>query len=171
MLLTRMQESASRYPDKVAVQIKTGDRYQQHTYRDLVRGVASVARSLSEHGINKGDRIALLSENRPEWMITYLAVVAYRCGHRAAGCPAYGQGGRAPAGELRGKGGLCIRRGAVKSCPKTAHSSSSPSIPATACHSMIWLRHITMPRSLLRRRQATWPRFCIPRARRAIPKG
>ncbi len=77
MLLTRMQESASRYPDKIAVQMKTGDRYQQYTYRDLVRSVASVARSLSEHGIGKGDRIALLSENRPEWMIAYLAVMAY----------------------------------------------------------------------------------------------
>ena len=77
MLLTRMQESASRFPDKVAVQIKTGDRYQQYTYRDLVRAVASVARSLSEQGIGKGDRIALLSENRPEWMIAYLAVLAY----------------------------------------------------------------------------------------------
>ena len=76
MLLIRMQESASRYPDKIAVQIKTGDRYQQYTYRDLVRAVASVARSLSEHGIGKGDRIALLSENRPEWMIAYLAVLA-----------------------------------------------------------------------------------------------
>jgi long-chain acyl-CoA synthetase len=76
MLLTRMQESASRYPDKIAVQIKTGDRYQQYTYRDLVRGVASIARSLSEHGISKGDRIALFSENRPEWMIAYLAVLA-----------------------------------------------------------------------------------------------
>ncbi len=78
MLLTRMQESASRHPDKIAVQMKTGDRYQQHTYRDLVRSVASVARSLSEQGIGKGERIALLSENRPEWMIAYLAVVS--CG-------------------------------------------------------------------------------------------
>ena len=39
--------------------------------------MASVARSLAEHGIGKGDRIALLSENRPEWMIAYLAVLAY----------------------------------------------------------------------------------------------
>jgi long-chain acyl-CoA synthetase len=78
MLLTRMQESASRYPEKIAVQMKTGDRYRQYTYRELVRGVASVARSLSEHGIAKGDRIALLSENRPEWMITYLAVMAFK---------------------------------------------------------------------------------------------
>jgi long-chain acyl-CoA synthetase len=78
MILARIQEAASRYPDKIAIQMKAGDRYQQYAYRDLIRGVASAARSLSENGINKGDRVGLLSENRPEWMIAYLAVVS--CG-------------------------------------------------------------------------------------------
>jgi hypothetical protein len=50
MILTRIQAAESLYPDKIAVQMKTGDRYLQYTYRDLVRAVASVARSLSEHG-------------------------------------------------------------------------------------------------------------------------
>lgn len=77
MILIRMQESASRNPDKIAVRMKAGDRYQQHTYHDLVRGVASVAGSLSEHGVGRGDRIAILSENRPEWMMAYLAVLAH----------------------------------------------------------------------------------------------
>jgi long-chain acyl-CoA synthetase len=77
MILARIQEAASRHPDKIAVQMKAGDRYQQYTYRDLIRSVASVTRSLSENGINKGDRVGLLSENRPEWMIVYLAVVSF----------------------------------------------------------------------------------------------
>lgn len=77
MVLTRMQEASARYPDKVAIQMKVGDRYQQYTYRELIRMIASVARSLSEQGINKGDRVAILSENRPEWMIAYLAVVSH----------------------------------------------------------------------------------------------
>jgi long-chain acyl-CoA synthetase len=76
MILTRMQDAASRYPDKIAVQMKTGE-YRQYTYRELLRGVASVARALSEQGIVKGDRVALLSENRPEWMIAYLTVIAF----------------------------------------------------------------------------------------------
>jgi len=77
MILTRIQEAASRYPDKIAVQMKTGDRYQQYTYRDLLRSVASVARALVEQGIGKGERIVLLSENRSEWMVAYLAVVSF----------------------------------------------------------------------------------------------
>lgn len=77
MILTRMREAAARFPDKIAIQMKMGDQYQQYTYHDLIRNVASVARSLSELGLGKGDRVALLSENRPEWMIAYLAVAAY----------------------------------------------------------------------------------------------
>jgi len=76
MILARIQEAASRYPDKIAVQMKAGDQHQQYTYRVLIQSVASVARSLSANGINQGDRVGLLSENRPEWMIAYLAVVS-----------------------------------------------------------------------------------------------
>jgi long-chain acyl-CoA synthetase len=75
MILQKIQEAANRYPDHIAIQMKTGDRYQRYTYRDLLKGVASVTRSLGALGIAKGDRIGLLSENRPEWMIAYLSVV------------------------------------------------------------------------------------------------
>ncbi len=74
MILRKIRESANRYPDHVAVQMKRGDGYERYTYRDLLRGIASVARSLAGLGITKGDRVGLLSENRPEWMISYLSV-------------------------------------------------------------------------------------------------
>jgi long-chain acyl-CoA synthetase len=74
MILTRIQETASRYPDNIAIQIKEGGRYRRLTYRELISAIASVARSLGEQGIAKGDRIAVLSENRPEWVIAYLAI-------------------------------------------------------------------------------------------------
>ena len=76
MIMPRIQQAALRYPDKTAIQMKVGDRYQRYTYRELVAAVASVARGLSAQGIAKGDRIALLSENRLEWVIAYLSVVA-----------------------------------------------------------------------------------------------
>jgi long-chain acyl-CoA synthetase len=78
MILSRFRETASRYPEIIAVQIKAGTAYRKYTYRDLIAGIASVARSLSEQGLGQGDRVAILSENRPEWMIAYLAVVS--CG-------------------------------------------------------------------------------------------
>jgi long-chain acyl-CoA synthetase len=77
MILTGIQKTAAFFPEKIAIQMRTGDRYQQYTYRDIIRAAASVARSLTEQGINKGDRVAVLSENRPEWMLAYFAVVSF----------------------------------------------------------------------------------------------
>lgn len=76
MVLSKIQEAAARYPDTVAVQIKEGDRYRQYTYRELLQSIASVARALAEKGIAKGDRVAIFSENRPEWIIADLAIVS-----------------------------------------------------------------------------------------------
>ncbi len=76
MILTRIQETAARYPDKIAVQVKEGERYQKYTYRDLIRAIASAAGALSKQGIRKGDRVGILSENRPEWMFAYLSAVS-----------------------------------------------------------------------------------------------
>ncbi len=43
---------------------------------DLYRGVAGIARELQSWGIQRGDRVAILSENRPEWTITDFAALA-----------------------------------------------------------------------------------------------
>jgi long-chain acyl-CoA synthetase len=43
--------------------------------RDLYRSVVGVARALEGWGISRGDRIAILSENRPEWAITDFAAL------------------------------------------------------------------------------------------------
>ena len=76
MILTRIEEAASHYPDHVAIQSKAGDRYVTYRYDELIPTVASVSRSLADQGIASGDRVAILSENRPEWIISYLAVTS-----------------------------------------------------------------------------------------------
>ena len=43
---------------------------------ELYRGVLGVSRMLESWGIRKGDRVAILSENRPEWTITDFAALA-----------------------------------------------------------------------------------------------
>jgi long-chain acyl-CoA synthetase len=44
--------------------------------REIYRSVVGVARAFASWGIRKGDRIAILSENRPEWTITDFAALA-----------------------------------------------------------------------------------------------
>src|SRR6266581_286518 len=41
--------------------------------QDFYRNVAGVARALREWGLVKGDRLAILSENRPEWAVADFA--------------------------------------------------------------------------------------------------
>ncbi len=45
-------------------------------YRDLAPLAAVFARGLSDAGLKRGDRVVLLSENRPEWGVAYLGAVA-----------------------------------------------------------------------------------------------
>jgi len=52
-----------------------GDR--RWTFAAHARAVASVARALEEtHGVRKGDRVAILAANCPEWIITFWATVS-----------------------------------------------------------------------------------------------
>lgn len=46
------------------------------TYRELGEQIAAVISMLQEHGITKGDRVAILSQNMPNWGIAYLAITS-----------------------------------------------------------------------------------------------
>jgi long-chain acyl-CoA synthetase len=54
---------------------KRGDAWQVISSRQFYGYVTAMARSLRQWGIGKGDRVAILSENRPEWMIVDFACV------------------------------------------------------------------------------------------------
>ena len=54
---------------------KRGSAWQVISSRQLYGYVATLAKILKQWGIHKGDRIAILSENRPEWMIADFACV------------------------------------------------------------------------------------------------
>ncbi len=49
------------------------------SWADAARQVASLAASLKRIGLEPGDRVALVSENRPEWLISDLAIMAAGC--------------------------------------------------------------------------------------------
>jgi long-chain acyl-CoA synthetase len=57
------------------VMIKRGAEWQVITSRQLYGYVSTMARTFRQWGLSKGDRVAILSENRPEWMIIDFACV------------------------------------------------------------------------------------------------
>jgi len=57
------------------VMFKRDTSWQIISSRQLYGYVATLALSLKQWGIQKGDRVAILSENRPEWMIADFACV------------------------------------------------------------------------------------------------
>ena len=62
-----------------------GGAYAAISWREAARRVRALSRGLRSLGLRPGDRVALVSENRPEWVIADLAVIAAG----AATVPAY----------------------------------------------------------------------------------
>lgn len=68
--------SAIALPERQVLSAKVGDGWLGISYSEAQRAVSSLAISLFEHGIRQGERVAILSENRPEWVIADLAVLS-----------------------------------------------------------------------------------------------
>lgn len=69
-----IENAAGRYPDKIAI-IHDEERV---SYSSLNAQAESLAAHLSENGVNKGDRVALLLENSAAYIVSYYA--ALKCG-------------------------------------------------------------------------------------------
>lgn len=72
-LVQQFQESARKYPKGAAILAKKLGKYQPVTYSTLRQEVEVFARGLLALGVKKGERVAILSENRAEWIIADLA--------------------------------------------------------------------------------------------------
>ena len=70
------QETALRYPTKKALFYKEGQKYTSMDWAEVQRRVETLASFFLEQGLKPGDRVAILSENRPEWLITDFAALS-----------------------------------------------------------------------------------------------
>ncbi len=64
--------TAERFPSKTAFQYKEEGIYYSLSYQEAKDIIEGFAKGLQSLGVKKGDKIALLSENRPEWAFTDL---------------------------------------------------------------------------------------------------
>ena len=75
-LVAMFFEEASRLGDKPFLWAKRDGTWVALTWNEAAARVSALARGLKELGIEPGDRVVLVSENRPEWLISDVAVMA-----------------------------------------------------------------------------------------------
>jgi long-chain acyl-CoA synthetase len=75
-LHSHFQECVRRYGEKTALLVKREGSYQKITFRQFGESVRNFSLGLSSLGVIRGDRVALLSENRPEWPISDLGILS-----------------------------------------------------------------------------------------------
>ena len=66
---------SGRYPKSVLLRRCTGDLMQDRSSRELFDEVRDLSLGLESIGVRAGDRVAILSDSRPEWTVVDLAVL------------------------------------------------------------------------------------------------
>ena len=67
-------DAVAKFNRPDALQVKAGGTYKPISHEEVVRRVRHAARGMTGLGARRGDRVAILSENRPEW-----AIADYAC--------------------------------------------------------------------------------------------
>ncbi|WP_396668085.1 AMP-dependent synthetase/ligase [Microbacterium sp. R86528] len=73
-----LTEAASTIPHHTALRVKRAGIWQDITWSDYRDAVESIAFGLADLGVGEGDRVAIQSENRPEWLFADVAAAALR---------------------------------------------------------------------------------------------
>lgn len=68
-------KTAEKSFGKTALLYKKGGVYFPITYRELSEKIKNLSYNLQNLGLKKDDKIAILSENRPEWVISDIAIM------------------------------------------------------------------------------------------------
>ncbi len=66
---------ARKLGDHAAMRFRSGDRWLDISYAAMDRSVQSVARGLLDLGVQRGDRVGIMSWNRPAWSIADFGIL------------------------------------------------------------------------------------------------
>ena len=70
-----VKESITFHPNIIALRFKENNTWQEMTYKELDEKATALSIALIKKlGVKKGEHISLISENRPEWMISDIAI-------------------------------------------------------------------------------------------------
>ncbi|MGE5693647.1 MAG: AMP-dependent synthetase/ligase, partial [Candidatus Zixiibacteriota bacterium] len=71
-----LKKASRRYEDLLFLCRFENDKITGYSFREVYQTAFRLAAGLKKRGIGKGDKVGLLSENRPEWGISYLGILA-----------------------------------------------------------------------------------------------
>ena len=77
-LSSEIMQRAEASPEAVAMRVKRLGIWQDVTWAEYAEEMTLVGHALLAMGIEPGDRVAIHSENRPEWLFADLGIVAVR---------------------------------------------------------------------------------------------
>ncbi len=75
-LVATFFERAGSRGDQPFLWAKQDDVYEPWSWRRTAEAVSALSRGLRALGVETGDRVVLVSENRPEWVVADLAIMA-----------------------------------------------------------------------------------------------
>ncbi len=78
-LVTMFFTRAGEKGDAPFLWAKQQGQWQSISWRETADKVARLSAALKQLGLNRGDRVMVVSENRPEWLISDLAIMAAGC--------------------------------------------------------------------------------------------
>ena len=131
LFLTRAAEKG----DKPFLWAKREGSWRPISWKEAARQVAALAESLKRIGLQHGDRVALVSENRPEWLIADLGIMA-------AGCvtvPTYTTNTTRDHAHILGNSAA---RAVVVSNQKLAKNLVPAALTSSECHHIIGIQDI-----------------------------
>jgi len=126
--------------DKNFLWARHGGAYRPLTWRQVDTAVRDLARGLRGLGLQRGERVLLLSENRPEWLIADLAIMA------AGGItvPAYTTNTKSDHAHILSDSGA---RGAIVSTRTLAKTLLPAAIDAGDCRWLVGIEDLAQAQS------------------------
>lgn len=75
---TLLLDAASQRPDGIALRWKSNGTWQTWTFADYLEQARMVAEAIAKLDVKPGQRVAMMMENRAEWISTYLGLACTR---------------------------------------------------------------------------------------------
>jgi long-chain acyl-CoA synthetase len=74
-MAAQLPADAAKHSDKPALRYKAGEEWRDISYEELGGAVREIALGLVDLGIERGDRVAILSNTRPEWTLANFGIL------------------------------------------------------------------------------------------------